>query len=46
MKNNQKHQKFFFYGINKKMQRRPGVECFVHSRVRGHLRQIQNFVTS
>ena len=46
MKNNQKHQKFFFYEINKKMQRRPGVECFVHSRVRGHLRQIQNFVTS
>ena len=45
-----KHQKtgqniirFFFHKINKNMQRKPGVKCFLPSLVCRHLRQIQNF---
>ena len=30
----------------KNMQRKPGLECFVHPRVWRHVRQMQNFVTS
>ena len=39
-------KKFFFHKINKNMQRKPGMKCFVHSRVWRHSRRIQNFVTS
>ena len=39
-------KRFFFHKINKNMQEKPAVECLVHSRVRLHLCQIQNFVTS
>ena len=39
-------KKFFFHKINKNMQRKPGLKCYIHSRVWRHLRQIQNFIPS
>ena len=39
-------KKFFVHKINKNMQRKPWMKCFVHSWVQRHSSQIQNFVTS
>ena len=39
-------QKFFFYKINKNMQRKLRIKCFVRLRFWHHSRQIQNLVTS
>ena len=38
------HSILFLHKINKKVQGKPAVKYFVHSRVWRHLRWIQNFV--
>ena len=37
---------FFLYKINKNMQTKSELKCFVHLQVWQHLRRIQNFITS
>ena len=49
MRNGQKDHEYeenFFYKINKNMQRKLRIKCFVHLRFWHHSRQIQNLVTS
>ena len=49
MRNGQKDHEYvenFFYKINKNMQRKLRIKCFVHLRFWHHSHQIQNLVTS